>query len=99
MRVLDAAIEHVDLPAEAFDLAVCATAFHCLDPAVAVPVFARALRPAAPWRCDGPCSGTPSGPRRSARTSARCTTGTCPVRSCRRGRRHGRCGSGSGWPS
>ncbi|WP_412542503.1 class I SAM-dependent methyltransferase [Longispora sp. K20-0274] len=45
LRVIEDAFEHADVTDGAFDLAVCATAFHWLDRAVAVPKFARALRP------------------------------------------------------
>jgi len=44
-EVLTADFEDVPLPEEAFDLAISATAFHWLDPAVAYPKVARALRP------------------------------------------------------
>jgi SAM-dependent methyltransferase len=37
--------EHWPLPPEPFDLVVCATAFHWLDPAVRLPRMAQALRP------------------------------------------------------
>jgi SAM-dependent methyltransferase len=44
-EVLTADFEDIPLPEEAFDLAVSATAFHWLDPAVAYPKTARALQP------------------------------------------------------
>ncbi|MDX3745532.1 class I SAM-dependent methyltransferase [Streptomyces sp. AK08-02] len=44
-EVTVADFEHWPLPAEPFDLVVCATAFHWLDPAVRLPRMARALRP------------------------------------------------------
>jgi SAM-dependent methyltransferase len=44
-EVLTADFEDVPLPEGAFDLAISATAFHWLDPAVAYPKVARALRP------------------------------------------------------
>ena len=44
-EVLTADFEDVSLPEGAFDLAISATAFHWLDPAVAYPKVARALRP------------------------------------------------------
>ncbi|MGI5451956.1 class I SAM-dependent methyltransferase [Streptomyces sp. CA-249302] len=43
--VRNAAFESWELPAEPFDLVVCATAFHWIDPAVRVVKTARALRP------------------------------------------------------
>ena len=51
----------------AFDLTVSATAFHWLDPAVAYPKVARALRPGGP----SPCSGTSTSPARRAGASSR----------------------------
>ncbi|GAA3802823.1 class I SAM-dependent methyltransferase [Streptomyces phyllanthi] len=44
-RVEVADFEQWPLPVEPFDLVVCATAFHWLDPAVRVPKVGRALRP------------------------------------------------------
>lgn len=44
-EVTVADFERWPLPAEPFDLVVCATAFHWLDPAVTLPRAARALRP------------------------------------------------------
>jgi SAM-dependent methyltransferase len=44
-EVLTADFGEVQLPEGAFDLAISATAFHWLDPAVAYPKVARALRP------------------------------------------------------
>jgi len=44
-EVLTADFEEVPLPEGAFDLAISATAFHWLDPTVAYPKVARALRP------------------------------------------------------
>ena len=44
-EVLTADFEAVPLPEGAFDLAISATAFHWLDPTVAYPKAARALRP------------------------------------------------------
>ncbi|WP_371657556.1 class I SAM-dependent methyltransferase [Streptomyces sp. NBC_00280] len=44
-EVTVADFEHWPLPPEPFDLVVCATAFHWLDPAVRLPRMARALRP------------------------------------------------------
>ncbi|WP_405813136.1 class I SAM-dependent methyltransferase [Streptomyces sp. NBC_01390] len=44
-EVTVADFEHWPLPAEPFDLVVCATAFHWLDPAMRLPRTARALRP------------------------------------------------------
>jgi SAM-dependent methyltransferase len=44
-EVLTADFEDVPLPEGAFDLAISATAFHWLDPAVAYPKLARALLP------------------------------------------------------
>jgi SAM-dependent methyltransferase len=44
-EVLTADFEDVPLPEGAFDLAISATAFYWLDPAVAYPKAARALRP------------------------------------------------------
>jgi SAM-dependent methyltransferase len=46
-EVLTADFEDVPLPDGAFDLAISATAFHWLDPTVAYPKVARALRPGA----------------------------------------------------
>lgn len=46
-EVLTADFEDVPLPEAAFDLAISATAFHWLDPTVAYPKVARALRPGA----------------------------------------------------
>lgn len=45
VEVLTADFEGVPLPEGTFDLAISATAFHWLDPAVAYPKVARALRP------------------------------------------------------
>jgi SAM-dependent methyltransferase len=45
LEVIAGDIVEVDLPRRHFDLAVCATAFHWLDPATAMPVLADAVRP------------------------------------------------------
>jgi SAM-dependent methyltransferase len=45
LTVVTGDIAEVPLPAAAFDLAVCATAFHWLEPAVVLPRIAAALQP------------------------------------------------------
>src|SRR5436190_14404599 len=45
VEILVAAFEELSLPSESFDLVLCATAFHWLDPAVRVTKAARVLRP------------------------------------------------------
>ncbi|HZE38283.1 MAG TPA: methyltransferase domain-containing protein [Stackebrandtia sp.] len=52
LRVLRGEFETVDIPADDFDLAVSATAFHWVDPTVGVPKLAALLRTGAvfaPW--------------------------------------------------
>ena len=47
VEFIEAPFEDVDLPPSSFDLVVAATAFHWLDPAVALPKVASVLRPGA----------------------------------------------------